>query len=434
MRGRGLLFLYLFINILSIYSISLPPLKYHSFTLPHLEEPSFLRKFRLEVLKQDNNVNIEEKFRESNLDYDDDDIERDLENNLKKNEIYSTKTEIFDANLENVFRSVCDLEHYPSWSGTGIKSVKLVNRFPQGGITECRTGAFGFNFYYFLKCRGRKIFENNKEGINKTNYYMTFKLHEKAALVNSLRGCYTLEEVPMESNDINNNNNMKNMKNQKNRSGDNELKSTRTKLSFHVASDLPIPKFFERKIHNLCMEIAVGELKKYVESPLFEQDLLERPVPWLAMEGVKAKQRSRRNKLPPLIIFDLWKMFPFLSNNVALPALKLPLKIPPFMLDNMLKMTDTTSKAFMKLPKLFKIHKNDENFVLDSFGSKENLSPSAVALSVVFLAAQNVLRLFDPTLAIMAIRTYVTRRPSLFVVKDEDRIQTPTLIGRTTLL
>ena len=41
---------------------------------------------------------------------------------------------------------------------------------------------------------------------------------------------------------------MKNMKNQKNRSGDNELKSTRTKLSFHVASDLPIPKFFQRKI------------------------------------------------------------------------------------------------------------------------------------------------------------------------------------------
>merc|ERR1711871_472319 len=179
-------------------------------------------------------------------------------------------------------------------------------------------------------------------------------------------------------------------------------------------------------------EIAVGELKKYIESPLFEQDLIERPVPWLAIEGVKEKQKRSRNKLPPLHLFDLWKMFPFLGNNVALPALKLPLKIPPFMLESMLKMTDTTTKALMKLPKLARIDKGEKNFVLDSFGSKENLSPSAVVLSAVFLAAQNVLRIFDPALAVMAFRTYVTRSPSLFVVKDENRIQIPPLIGRTT--
>ena len=126
MRFWGLLFLLIFIKLINIFSISVPTLKFHSFTLPHLEEPSFLRKFRFQLLNQEDGINIEEKFSEEIHDYDNDDIERDLENNLKNSELYTMKTEIFDANLEDVYRSVCDLEYYPSWSGNGIKSIKLV--------------------------------------------------------------------------------------------------------------------------------------------------------------------------------------------------------------------------------------------------------------------------------------------------------------------
>ena len=46
------------------------------------------------------------------------------------------KTEIFDANLEDVYRSVCDLEYYPSWSGNGIKSIK--KSIKKGKISEER--------------------------------------------------------------------------------------------------------------------------------------------------------------------------------------------------------------------------------------------------------------------------------------------------------
>lgn len=151
----------------------------------------------------------------------------ELEPQKKKEGKFRVQTEMVNVGIEKIYSIAADLVNYPTWCGTGIKSVEILKQ--DGPVTEAKykAGAFGYMFDFVLAFQ--------------THAYDTisFKMLEGGS-VKRLEGEYRFEP---ESEDT-------------------------CKVHFELCAELAgfIPNFVQNSIGNMIMAIAVGELCKYCES------------------------------------------------------------------------------------------------------------------------------------------------------------------------
>uniref|UniRef100_A0A7S0W579 Coenzyme Q-binding protein COQ10 START domain-containing protein n=1 Tax=Hemiselmis tepida TaxID=464990 RepID=A0A7S0W579_9CRYP len=158
---------------------------------------------------------------------------------------YKMNTMEFECGLPQVFTVASQLNNYPDWCGTGIKSV--TERVRKGDYVEAvyQAGAFGYMFDFVLA-----FTIENMESVS-------FKCLEGGG-IKRLEGGYQFVQKGAD----------------------------KCRVYFEVCAELGgfIPGFVQESIANLILGIAVGELKKYVESDRCLEDLERRgltPLPGL---------------------------------------------------------------------------------------------------------------------------------------------------------
>jgi len=138
------------------------------------------------------------------------------------------------ADPQQIFLVASELEHYKDWAGDGIKSVNI--RFKESDYIEAvyTAGAFGYIFDFVM---GFTLEECRR---------ITFHMVE-SSMIKRLEGAYVFEP----------------------------LDNFKSKVSFELVAELGsfVPKFIQTAIANLIIAIALGELRKYVESPRCKEDL-----------------------------------------------------------------------------------------------------------------------------------------------------------------
>jgi hypothetical protein len=158
--------------------------------------------------------------------------------------------------------------------GTGIKKVDMVHYFNRGAVAEINAGAFGFSFLFNLIMTANTDQRDPALGAD-APYRIAFRLNDRVPMLNTFRGHYCIRKTQLEAPP------------ELNMPPNSTVEGS--EITFTVASELcgPIPAFIKRKMGNLVVEIAVGELVKYLESPSFAAEQALRPVP----EMVKPRKK-----------------------------------------------------------------------------------------------------------------------------------------------
>jgi len=140
-----------------------------------------------------------------------------------------------DAN--EIFKVASDVEHYPDWAGDGIQSVTLRHQEPGYVEAVYKAGAFGYMFDFAL---GFTMQEARR---------IHFQMLE-SSVIKKLEGAYVFEPID----------------------------AATSRVSFEVVAELGafVPRFVQNAISKLVVDIALGELRKYVESPRCKENLQAR--------------------------------------------------------------------------------------------------------------------------------------------------------------
>jgi len=154
------------------------------------------------------------------------------------------------AGADRVFKVASDVVHYPDWAGDGIASVTVRKQEPGYIEAVYKAGAFGYMFDFVLafKTSSREVVSSREKLLSSREpQRITFQVLE-SSVVKRLEGGYWFEPIDASS----------------------------SKVSFEVIAELGnfVPKFIENAISKLVVEIALGELRKYVESPRCEENLV----------------------------------------------------------------------------------------------------------------------------------------------------------------
>jgi len=149
------------------------------------------------------------------------------------------------APIRNYIKTTSSFRSYREWTGNGIKSITVLKESQGSSVVRYQAGALGLNFDFTLKW-------TRQTSPNHVPYVITFENVRKEGLVGSLSGAYMIDQVQGVS-----------------------------VINFDFSSSLSsrVPKVITKAIGNLVVDIATGELRKYVEErTLATMQLHEDPV------------------------------------------------------------------------------------------------------------------------------------------------------------